>query len=86
MELGPVTKIDKENKNVSKKFENDVIYGDYDVIAIVLLYGRFGVIWNPDFGHIVYKTYIFINRKLQNYKHSLENSTMSEGIIFAKKC
>ena len=38
---------------MSKKFENDVISGDPGVIVIVLIYSRFGVMWNPDFGHIV---------------------------------
>ena len=34
MKLGPVTKIDKRNKTMSKKFVDNVISADYDVIAI----------------------------------------------------
>ena len=58
---------------MSKKIENDVISGDPDVIVIVLIYSRFGVMWNPDFGHIVCKTYIFINRNLLYYKNIKQN-------------
>ena len=41
MKLGSVTKIDKRNKTASKKFDDDVMSVDCDVIAI---YGQFGAI------------------------------------------
>ena len=64
MKLGPVTKLDKINKKLSKKFGNDVISENYDVIAIFSFYGKFGAIRKPNFRRVVYKTYIFINSNL----------------------
>ena len=34
MKLGPVTKLDKRNKTMSKKFDHDVTSKNCDVIAI----------------------------------------------------
>ena len=34
MKLGPVTKLDKRNKTTSKKFDDDVMSKNCDVIAI----------------------------------------------------
>ena len=34
MKLGPVTKLDKRNKTTSKKFDDEVISENYDVIVI----------------------------------------------------
>ena len=42
MKLGPITKLDKRNKTTSKKYDNDVMTKNCDVIAIVLIYGQFG--------------------------------------------
>ena len=64
MKLGPVTKLDKINKKLSKKFGNDVISENYDVTAIFSFYGKFGAIRKPNFRRVVYKTYIFINSNL----------------------
>ena len=50
MKLGPVTKIDKKNKTTSKKFDDDVMSKDCDVIAIYPIYGQFGAIHKPDSG------------------------------------
>ena len=69
MKVGPVTKLDKKNKTTSKKFNDDVMLKDCDVIAIFPIYGQFGVIWKPDSGHVVCKTYIFINNNLSSYKN-----------------
>ena len=69
MKLGPVTKIDKRNKTPSKKFGDDVMSDNYEVIVIFLIYGQFGAIRKPDSGYIVYKTYIFININLLFYKN-----------------
>ena len=48
MKLGPVTKIDKRNKTVSKKYDDDVISENCDAIAIFSTYGQFGAIRKPD--------------------------------------
>ena len=69
MKLGPVTKLDKGNKTTSKKFDDDVMLENCDVIAIFPIYGQFGAIWKPDSGCIVCKTYIFINSNLLSYKN-----------------
>ena len=64
MKLGPVTKLDKRKKTTSKKIVDDVMSENCDVIAIFPIYGQFGVIWKPDSGRIVCKTYVFINSNL----------------------
>ena len=67
MKLGPVTKFYKRNKTKSKKFDDDVISANCDVIVIFPIYGQFGAIWKPDWGRIVCKTYI--NSNLLFYKN-----------------
>ena len=69
MKLGPETKLDKRNKTTSKKFDDDVMSENCDVIAVFPICGQFGEIWKPDFGCIVFKTYIFINSNLLSYKN-----------------
>ena len=64
MKLGPLIKLEKRNKTTSKKFDDDVMSGICDIIAIFLIYGNSGAIWKLDSGHIVCKTYIFINSNL----------------------
>ena len=44
MKLGPVTKLDKRNKTTSKKFDDDVISANWDLIVIFPIYGQFGAI------------------------------------------
>ena len=39
MKLGPVTKLDKRNKATSRKFDNDVMLGNCDIIVIFPTYG-----------------------------------------------
>ena len=56
MKLWPVTKIDKRNKTTPKKFDDEVISTNYDVIVIFLIYGQFRSIRKPDSGRIVCKT------------------------------
>ena len=46
---------------------------NYDIIDIFPIYGQFGAIWKPDYGRIVYKTYIFINSNLLSYKNWKQN-------------
>ena len=60
MKLGPVTKLDKRTKKQSKKFIDDVMSTNCDVIVIFLIYTQFGAIQKPDSERIVNKTYIFI--------------------------
>ena len=69
MKLGPVTKIGKRNKTTSKKFDDNVMSENCDVIAIFPIYGQFGAIRKPDSGRIVCRTYIFLNSNLLSYKN-----------------
>ena len=48
MRLGPVTKIDNITKTTSKKFNDDVILENYDVIAIFSIYSQFGATWKSN--------------------------------------
>ena len=66
MNLGPLTKLDKKNKKASKRFDDNVI-------VIFPIYGQFGTIWKPAFGHIVCKTYIFSNNNLLTSKNCKQN-------------
>ena len=50
MKLGPVTKLDKINKTTSKKFDDDVISKNCDVIVIIRIFGQFGAVRTPDSG------------------------------------
>ena len=69
MKLGPVTKLDKRNKAMSKKNDDDAISENCDAIVIFQIYGRFGAIQKPDSGSIVCKIYIFINSNLLSYQN-----------------
>ena len=69
MKLGPVTRLDKENKANQKKVKNGVMPENCDVIFIFPTYGQFGAIWKPDFERIACKTYIAINSYLSFYKN-----------------
>ena len=69
MKLGPVTKVDRRNKIMPKKFDDDVMLTNFDVIVIFPIYDQFGAIRNPDSGRIFCETYIFINRNLLSYKN-----------------
>ena len=73
MKLGPGTKIDKRNKTTPKKFDDNIMSENCDVIAIFPIYSQFVAIWKPDSGRIVCKTYIFINGNFlsrKNWKHT----------------
>ena len=69
MNLGPKTKHDMRNKTTSKKFVDDVISENCDVIAIFSICDQFEAIWKPDSGRIACKTYIFINNNLLSSKN-----------------
>ena len=42
MKLGPVTKIGKRNKTTSKKFDDNVMSENCDLIVIFHIFGQFG--------------------------------------------
>ena len=73
MKLGPVTKLDKRNKAMSKKFGDDVMSANCDFIVIFLVYDQFGAIRKPGSGRIVCKSYIFITSNLLSYKNLKQN-------------
>ena len=77
MKLWPVTKLDQGNKTTWRKFRNDVISENCDVIAIFSIYNQSGAIWKPDSGSIVCKIYIFINSHLLSYKDLKLNQKIS---------
>ena len=64
MKLGPVTKLDKRNKETSKTIDDDALLIICDVIVFFFIYDQFAAIRNPDSGNIVCKTYILINSNL----------------------
>ena len=83
MKLGPVTKLDKRNKTILKKTDDDVMLGNCDIL-IFLIYSQFRAIWKPDFGRIVCKTYVFINSNLLSFilnrsekSHNSHNTTLT---------
>ena len=53
MELRPVTELDKRNKTTSKKFDDDVMSVNCDVMVIFPIYGQFGAIRKLNSGLIV---------------------------------
>ena len=73
MKLGPVTKSDKRNKTMSKKFNDDIKPENYGVIVIFSIYGQYRDTWKPDSGRLFYNTYIFINSKIFSYKNWKQN-------------
>ena len=72
MKLGPVTNLDERN-TVTPKNDNDVMCENCDIIGFFRIYGQFQAIGKPDFGRMVYKTYIFNNTNLISYKTSKQN-------------
>ena len=94
MKFGSVTKLDNKNKITSKKIDDDVIWGNCDVIAKFPIYSQFGTIWKLDFRCIVCKTYISINsnvlpykkikKELKNHSHSCHTIAWRKSTILAK--
>ena len=68
MKLGSATKLDKKNKKTSKKFDDDVISENCDIIVTFPIYGQFGTTQKPDYRRMVCKIYVFINSNLLSYK------------------
>ena len=64
MKHGSVTKLDKRNKTTSKKFDDDVMSKNCDVIVIFPIYGQFGAIRKSDSGRRDCKNYVFLNSNL----------------------
>ena len=77
MKLGSVTKLDKRNTITSKKFDDDIMSKNCDVIVIFPSYGRFGAIPKPDSGRMICKTFIFVNSNFLFYKNFKQNSKIS---------
>ena len=69
MKLGPVTKLDKRNKQNQKKIDVDVASENYDVIVIFWIFGQSGAVRRPDSGHRVCKSYVFSKSSLWSYKN-----------------
>ena len=53
MKPGPITKLDKRNNTISKKFDDDDMSPNCDVIVILSIYGHFGAILKQESGRIV---------------------------------
>ena len=53
MKLGTVTKLDMRDKTTSKKFDDDVMSENCDVIVIFRIFGQFGAVQKPDSRHRV---------------------------------
>ena len=69
MKLRPVTKLYKRNKTTSKKFDDDVMSENRDVIVIFQIFGQFGAVWRLDAGYRVCRSYVFSNSNLLSYKN-----------------
>ena len=69
MKLAPVTKLDKGDKTMAKRFDNDVMSANCNIIVIFPIYSQLGAIRKTDSGRAVCKSYIFIDRNLFPYKN-----------------
>ena len=69
MKLGIVTKIDRSNKTRSKKFDDDFMSQNHDVIFLFQIYDQCGAVWKPDSERIFYKTYVFTNGNFLSHKN-----------------
>ena len=72
MKLRPVLKFDRRNMAMSKKFDDDIMSANCDVIVIFPIYGQSGAIQKPDSGHMVCKIYTVMN---SIYLTKTKNST-----------
>ena len=52
-----------------KKFNDNVMPENVDVIVTFRLFGQFGAVWRPDSGHRVCKTFFFSNSNPLSYKN-----------------
>ena len=85
MNLGPVTKLNKRNRTTSKKFDDDVMSENSDVIF--RSFGQFGAVRWPDSGHRVCKSFFLqkLKTELKNLKHSSHTIALSKSTFLAKK-
>ena len=72
MKHGPVTKLDKINKSTTKKFADDAMFANFNVIIIFPIYDQFGAIRTPDSGRAVCKAFSLI---VTFYHSKTENRT-----------
>ena len=70
MKLGPLSKLETRNMkyNNAKKFKDEVLSANYDVIVIFPIYGQFGAIQKPDSGCKIHISQLFINNDLLSNK------------------
>ena len=68
MKLRPVPK-----QYQLKNFDDDVMSGNCDVIAIFQIFDQLGAVQRPDFGHRICKSYVFINSNLLSKKTLKKN-------------
>ena len=54
---------------MSKKFDDDIMSANCDVIVIFPIYGQLGAIQKPDSEHMVCKIYTVMNSKYLSYKN-----------------
>ena len=81
MKHGPVSKLEKRNKIMSKETGDDIMSRNYDVIVIFPIYDQFGVFWKRESRRMVCKTYIFINSILLSYKSWKQNYKISNTAL-----
>ena len=62
MKFETVTKLDKRNTSMTS-------VSNFDVTVLFSIYGQLAVLQKPDFGGMVYTTYIFINNMFLSYKN-----------------
>ena len=74
IKLGPVTKLVKKNKTLSKNLMM-TLSENYGIILIFPIYGQFEVIRKPDSGFIsiklIYRTYLYLTKTENRTKLSL---------------
>ena len=64
MKLGPVPNLNKRNTARSKKFDEEVMSANSEIIVIFPIYDQVGAIRKPDSRSMVCNTYILINSNL----------------------
>ena len=73
MKLLLAAQIDKRKKTISKKFDDEVMSTNWDVIITFPINDQFGDIQKPDSRHIVCKAYIFISSNFLSYNNCKPN-------------
>ena len=95
IKLGPVRKLDKRNTATSKKFDDNVVSANCDVIVIFPIYGhleqsdsRILDAWSVKLIFSLIVTFILqkLKTELKNLEHSFHTIPLSKATIFNKKC